>query len=167
MAALRSSQGVSNALVSALPLAGWELVLSVPLYLEYQDVLLRPGLIPPAYARPDIELFCRFLASIAHAPYPYHSHSAQCEFYHVLSGTGLVRHQDGTTPIAAGDAFLFRPGQPHQLINDSAADLVVSVVADNPLGESCHYPDSGKWLVRSPERRLLRSDGLDYFDGEE
>ena len=86
---------------------------------------------------------------------------------HVLSGTGLVRHQDGTTPITAGDAFLFRPGQPHQLISNGAADLVVSVVADNPLGESCHYPDSGKWLVRSPERRLLRSDGLDYFDGEE
>jgi uncharacterized cupin superfamily protein len=100
-------------------------------------------------------------------PYPYHSHSAQWEFYHVISGTGQVRHKDGTTPIEAGDAFMFEPGEPHQLINDSAADLVVYVVADNPIGESCHYPDSQKWFVRSPERRLIRSEGLDYFDGEE
>ncbi len=100
-------------------------------------------------------------------PYPYHSHSAQWEFYHVISGTGLVRHQDGTTPIATGDAFLFRPGEPHQITNNSTADLVLYVVADNPLGESCHYPDSGKWLVRSPERRLIRSESVDYFDGEE
>lgn len=100
-------------------------------------------------------------------PYPYHSHSAQWEFYHVISGTGSVRHQDGTTPIEPGDAFLFEPGQPHQIANDSEADLIVYVIADNPIGESCHYPDSGKWLLRSPERRLVRSDSLDYYDGEE
>lgn len=99
--------------------------------------------------------------------YPYHSHSAQWEFYHVITGSGLVRHQDGTTPIRTGDAFLFEPGEPHQLTNDGSEDLVVYVVADNPIGESCHYPDSGKWLVRSPERRLIRSAPLDYYDGEE
>ena len=27
--------------------------------------------------------------------YPYHSHSAQWEFYHVISGRGIVRHEDG------------------------------------------------------------------------
>lgn len=100
-------------------------------------------------------------------PYPFHSHSAQWEFYHVISGTGQVRHADGATPIEPGDAFIFEPGQPHQLINDSAQDLILCVVADNPIGESCHYPDSGKWMVRSPERRIVRSEALDYFDGEE
>jgi uncharacterized cupin superfamily protein len=53
------------------------------------------------------------------------------------------------------------------LINDSAADLVLYVVADNPIGESCHYHDTHKWLVRSPERRVIRSEALDYYDGEE
>lgn len=100
-------------------------------------------------------------------PCPYHSHSMQWEFYHVISGEGVVRSEDGMTPIAAGDAFVFKPGEPHQLLNDSAADLVLYVVADNPIGESCHYPDSGKWMVRSPERRMIRSEPLDYFDGEE
>jgi uncharacterized cupin superfamily protein len=100
-------------------------------------------------------------------PYPYHSHSAQWEFYHVISGAGICRHKDGSTAIEAGDAFIFEPGQPHQLSNNSAEDLVIYVVADNPLGESCHYPDSGKWMVRSPEGRLIRSEALDYYDGEE
>ena len=101
------------------------------------------------------------------SPYPFHSHSAQWEFYQVISGTGIVRHKDGTTAIEPGDACIFEPGQPHQLINDSPHDLVLYVVADNPISESCHYPDSNKWVVYSPERRLIRSEALDYYDGEE
>jgi len=101
------------------------------------------------------------------AAYPYHSHSAQWEFYHVISGSGSLRHAEGTTPIIPGDAFLFKPGEPHQLINDGPEDLVVYVVADNPIGESNYYPDSKKWAVRSPERKLLRGDVGDYYDGEE
>jgi uncharacterized cupin superfamily protein len=85
----------------------------------------------------------------------------------VISGRGIARHKEGTTPIETGDAFIFEPGEPHQLINDSTEDLVLYVVADNPLGESCHYPDSEKWAVRSPEHRLIRSLALDYHDGEE
>src|ERR1044071_9365502 len=100
-------------------------------------------------------------------PYPYHQHSAQWEFYHVISGKGSVRHMDGKTPIETGDAFLFKPGEPHQVINDSPEDLILYVVADNPFGESTYYPDSQKWGVRSPERRLLRSEAFDYYDGEE
>ena len=100
-------------------------------------------------------------------PYPYHLHSTQWELYHVISGAGVVRHQDGTTPIEAGDAFIFGPNEPHQLRNSGSDDLVVYVIADNPIGESGYYPDSKKWLVRSPERRLMRSDPLDYYDGEE
>lgn len=100
-------------------------------------------------------------------PYPYHSHSAQWEFYHVISGTGRVRHQDGTTPVEAGDAMIFKPGEPHQFTNDGAQDLVLYVVADNPIGESAYYPDSQKWLVRSPERRVFRGEPLEYYDGEE
>lgn len=98
---------------------------------------------------------------------PFHSHSAQWEFYHVISGKGHVRDKDGMTQVIEGDAFIFEPGSPHQVINDSPGDLVLYIVADNPVGESCHYPDSGKWLVRSPARALIRSEPLDYHDGEE
>ncbi len=102
-------------------------------------------------------------------PCPYHSHSAQWEFYHVISGQGQTRDDSGLTPIAAGDAFIYGPGEAHQLTNTGTEDLVLYVIADNPTGESCYYPDSKKWLVRSPERTLLRGEGAacDYFDGEE
>lgn len=98
---------------------------------------------------------------------PYHSHSAQWEFYHVISGNEKVRHEEGITSVEPGDAFIFKPGEPHQMMNDGTEDFVFYVVADNPIGESCYYPDSRKWKVQSPERKLIRSDGLDYFDGEE
>jgi uncharacterized cupin superfamily protein len=100
-------------------------------------------------------------------PYPYHSHSAQWEFYHVIAGRGVARDESGKTVVAEGDAFIFGPGEAHQLVNESDEDLVIYMVADNPIGESCYYPDSKKWLVRSPERTLLRGEALDYFDGEE
>jgi uncharacterized cupin superfamily protein len=100
-------------------------------------------------------------------PCPYHSHSAQWEFYYVISGRGTARHKDGTTPIEPGDAFIFQPDEPHSFSNESAEDLLLFVVADNPIGESAYYPDSKKWLVRSPERRLLRGESLDYYNGEE
>ncbi len=85
----------------------------------------------------------------------------------MVSGKGLVRHEEGTTPIGAGDAFIFQPDEPHQITNDGTQDLILYVVADNPIGETAYYPDSKKWLVRSPERRLMRSERLDYYDGEE
>jgi uncharacterized cupin superfamily protein len=100
-------------------------------------------------------------------PYPYHAHSAQWEFYHVISGEGTVRHEGGTTAIETGDAFIFEPRQPHQITNTGSQDLLLYVVADNPFGESHYFPDSNKWAVGMPKYRLLRSEPLDYYDGEE
>src|SRR3982074_228731 len=42
---------------------------------------------------------------------PYHSHSAESEFYLVVSGRGKVRDKDGWTDVGAGDAFFFQPGE--------------------------------------------------------
>lgn len=112
----------------------------------------------------DVEI-CRVPAGKVMCP--YHSHSAQWEFYHVIAGSGEVRHKDGTTPVETGDAFIFKPGEPHQISNTGGHDLILYVVADNPIGEAYHYPDSNKWGVPIPERRVIRSDALDYYDGEE
>ncbi len=100
-------------------------------------------------------------------PYPYHSHSAQWEFYHIISGTGTIRHEGGTSALRAGDALIFQPGEPHQLANTGSEDLVVYVVADNPIGESAYFPDSQKCVANAPQRRVMRSPALDYYDGEE
>jgi len=45
--------------------------------------------------------------------------------------------------------------------------MVIYVIADNPIGETVYYPDSKKWAIRSPERRVLRGEPLGYFEGEE
>ena len=100
--------------------------------------------------------------------FPYHAHSAQWELYLVISGKGRVRHKDGTTEVVAGDAFIFAPNEPHQLSNSGTEDLVYYVIADNPIGESCYYPDSGKWKVdKISERVVVKGKETDYFDGEE
>ncbi|MBK1876762.1 cupin domain-containing protein [Pelagicoccus mobilis] len=98
---------------------------------------------------------------------PYHAHDAQWEFYHVTQGKGIVRDQEGETEVGPGDAFLFKPGEAHQLRNDSDEDFTYYVIADNPVSDHCYYPDSKKWMVEQPESQLVRSEPLDYFDGEE
>jgi uncharacterized cupin superfamily protein len=85
----------------------------------------------------------------------------------VISGSGTVRHHAGKSEIGPGDAFIFKPNEPHQIINDRTDDLILYIVADNPIGESCHYPDSEKWAVKSPEYRIMRGATLDYYDLEE
>jgi quercetin dioxygenase-like cupin family protein len=64
----------------------------------------------------------------------FHSHSAQWEFYHIISGSGSVRHDNGSEPVVPGDAFIFKPGEAHQLIAGPDG-LVMYVVADNPIGD--------------------------------
>ncbi len=105
---------------------------------------------------------------------PYHSHAAETEFYLVVSGSGDVRHKEGTTRVAQGDAFLFQPGEAHQLSNASDDDFVYYVIADNPragggVGDSCYYPDSGKWAVlkEGTEEVIVKGNETDYYDGEE
>ena len=65
--------------------------------------------------------------------------------YIVVSGTGQIRTEKGLEPIVAGDAIFVSPGEAHQIVNDSAGDLIFYIIADNPIGESSYYPDSDKW----------------------
>ena len=57
---------------------------------------------------------------------------------------------------------LLRSREPHQIINDGIEELVFYIIADNPVGDSCYYPDSDKWGLPSnlssegKSRRLLR-----------
>jgi uncharacterized cupin superfamily protein len=102
--------------------------------------------------------------------FPYHAHSAAWELYLVVSGKGSVRDKDGKTEVGAGDAFIFGPDEAHQISNTGKEDLIYYVIADNPIGESAYYPDSGKWKVNrtsAADRVVIKSHETDYFDGEE
>lgn len=56
-AALRSKNGAAYQLVSLLLSAKFEIALSLPLYMEYRDVLLRPNVKPAGVSDADIADF--------------------------------------------------------------------------------------------------------------
>src|SRR5262245_24688555 len=66
VAALRSDKGAAYAIVSQLPSERFQIALTVPLYLQYQEVLTRPEHMTGASTRDDILNFLRYLCSIAH-----------------------------------------------------------------------------------------------------
>jgi uncharacterized cupin superfamily protein len=100
---------------------------------------------------------------------PYHGHGAESELYLVVSGRGIVRDRNGTTEVGAGDAFFFGIGEAHQLTAGADEDFVYYVIADNPRGDTCYYPDSGKWVVLNEggKEAIAKGEETDYYEGEE
>jgi uncharacterized cupin superfamily protein len=114
---------------------------------------------------------CPFEVELVRLPpravnWPYHAHSAQWEFYMVVSGRGQVRTPTGKVEVREGDCFVHPPGEAHQLTNTGATDLIYYVIADNPASDSCHYPDSKKWKVPG-QSKPVRVTPAEYYDGEE
>lgn len=66
VAAARSRQGASFALLGSIPAPEFELCLSVGLYTEWQEVLTRAEHLPPGDTAEDARRFLRYLASQAH-----------------------------------------------------------------------------------------------------
>lgn len=66
IAAVRSRQGASFALVSSVPNSQFQICLSVAVYTEWQAVLSRPEHRPPGVSAELALGFTRYLASTAH-----------------------------------------------------------------------------------------------------
>jgi len=98
--------------------------------------------------------------------WPFHFHCAQWEFFLVKKGFGVVRCKDAETDIQAGDAFLQKPGEPHQIRNTGTDDLVLLIVADNPPCDTVGYPDSGQWFIK-PARVVVTGEAREFYSGEE
>lgn len=65
VAAARSRNGASFALIGSVPSPRFEICLSIGLYFEWQEVLTRPEHLPPGQTPEDALRFLRFLASQA------------------------------------------------------------------------------------------------------
>lgn len=63
VAAVRSQQGASFALINSIPNPNFQICLSIGLYTEWQDVLTRPENLPPGRTSEDTRRFLRYLAS--------------------------------------------------------------------------------------------------------
>jgi putative PIN family toxin of toxin-antitoxin system len=66
VAAARSRQGASFALVNSIPTSEFQPCLSVGLYTEWQDVLTRPENLPPTLTPENALAFVRYLAGQSH-----------------------------------------------------------------------------------------------------
>ena len=66
VAAVRSRQGASFALVSSIPNGQFQLCLSIGLYLEWQAVMTRAENLLPGRSQEDALGFLRYLASQSH-----------------------------------------------------------------------------------------------------
>ncbi len=107
--------------------------------------------------------------------FPNHSHAALWEMYYIVSGRALLRIDDESTTVREGDSLMCPPGMAHQIINESDEDVVYLVISDDPVFDSCFYPDSGKMMVskkvwegQPDEDRVFwtRTDET-YYTGEE
>jgi len=47
------------------------------------------------------------------ANFPFHSHAAEWEFYHIVSGTGVMRAGKKRVKVKPGDCLMCPPGEPH------------------------------------------------------
>lgn len=66
IAASRSRRGASYAILSQLPSPTFEIALTIPLYMEYQDALTRPETMKGQYTVEEAIQFTRYLSRIAH-----------------------------------------------------------------------------------------------------
>ena len=128
VAAARSRQGASFALVSSIPASEFQVCLSVGLYAEWQDVLTRHEHLPPGQTVAEALGFLRYLVSQAHLqeihflwrPFLPDANDDMVLELAFAAGCGhVVTHnvrdfrgaeQLGVTPISPGDFLkLIRP----------------------------------------------------------
>ncbi|UTH72888.1 cupin domain-containing protein [Chromobacterium sp. IIBBL 290-4] len=98
---------------------------------------------------------------------PFHSHALEDEVFYILSGRGLFRYGDKICEVGPGDCLSCPAGSgvAHQLANPFDEDLVYLGMGRNDPNEVCHYPDSGKVLVRSLGQ-VGYLEKAAYMDGE-
>ncbi len=113
--------------------------------------------------------------------WPFHAHHVNEEMFLILEGTGSLRLGEAQYPLRAGDVIAVPPGPdtPHQILNDSDADLRYLCISTMEEPDVVEMPDSGKIgiLAGSPpggdrRRRTLtlyldRGAELDYWEGED
>ena len=94
-----------------------------------------------------------------------HAHSKQDEFIYILAGYPILQTDAGRTQLAPGMCAGFRSGtgNAHNLINETAEEVVYLEIGDRTPGDAGTYPDddlqailvAGKW-------QFTHKDGMPY-----
>ncbi|HEY9648766.1 MAG TPA: cupin domain-containing protein [Chroococcidiopsis sp.] len=94
-----------------------------------------------------------------------HAHAKQDEFIYILQGRPTLLTDEGRTELAPGMCAGFKAGtgNGHQLINETAEEVVYLEIGDRTPGDSATYPDddlvalsvAGQW-------QFTHKDGTPY-----
>lgn len=94
-----------------------------------------------------------------------HAHAKQDELYYVLAGRPTLRTNAGATVLEPGTCVGFRAGtgDAHQLVNETAEDVVFLIVGDRTPGDSASYPEDDLAVAQEDGRWVFRhKDGTPY-----
>lgn len=94
-----------------------------------------------------------------------HAHSKQDEFVYILQGHPTLLTDAGATALEPGMCAGFKAasGNAHQLINQTAADVLYLEVGDRTPGDEGTYPDDDlKALFEDGHWMFVHKDGSPY-----
>lgn len=94
-----------------------------------------------------------------------HAHSLQDEFIYILQGHPTLHTDEGATPLAPGMCAGFKAGtgNGHQLVNETAEEVVYLEVGDRTPGDEGSYPDDDlKAVMVNGRWAFTRKDGAPY-----
>jgi uncharacterized cupin superfamily protein len=93
----------------------------------------------------------------------YHSHTAQEEFFLILSGEGTVRLDGETRPVRMGDFFAKPAGEgiAHQFINTGKGILEILDCGLVDPDDIVLYPDEGTILLKREHKAFRLGDALE------
>jgi uncharacterized cupin superfamily protein len=100
---------------------------------------------------------------------PYHFHKFAEELFMIISGSAMLRTQNGLEIVNSGDLIFFEMGESgaHQLHNHTAESCIYLDIRTFIGYDVCEYPDSNKILI-VPSYEIYNKDSKrNYFEGEE
>lgn len=83
----------------------------------------------------------------------YHYHEMNEEAFYIISGTGVVRTQNGEIEVKAGDVITFPsgPSGAHCIRNSSDVEKLVYIDFDTiNIPDLVHFPDTKKVMYEGP-----------------
>ena len=89
-----------------------------------------------------------------------HRHHLQEEMFLILSGSGMLRHDDRDVPVKAGDFVLYLAGDPaaHTFVNTGTEPLEYLATGNRVSYEVCEYPEEGTVYVESLGKTLKNEE---------
>lgn len=94
-----------------------------------------------------------------------HAHSQQDEFIYILHGCPILQTDQGRTQLSPGMCAGFKAGtgNAHNLINETAEEVIYLEIGDRMPGDEGTYPDDDlqAWLVAG-KWQFTHKDGTPY-----